>query len=267
MQAQAPHAGTLAKRMVCRHYAPATIKSKTSSLYMLIPWQKKSWQNCHCCNCLLYEFLFEIQMLDFNTLTGKPHCCQKRLTKAAENSVMLRANLWEPSLSDPIWHHQMVSVVQCHIVLWYQSEPWMWTNRSFKNSQSAFFAIAYSIETWNCFNLTQHSPWQSKTLKLPCDLDDLSQSLERWTLDFGSSNQRIKAFKHTQTNVLLYYVVFHLCHYPLETNLSTLKCGQLQTDQHSQLRFSLRHSQSTWTNIDGGQEFEDLRAETSPKQF
>jgi len=34
MQAQAPHAGTLAKRMVCGHCVPATIKSKTSSLYI-----------------------------------------------------------------------------------------------------------------------------------------------------------------------------------------------------------------------------------------
>ncbi len=49
MQAQAPHAGTLAKRMVCRHCAPATIKSKTSLLYIAYTMTKKmSWQNCHC---------------------------------------------------------------------------------------------------------------------------------------------------------------------------------------------------------------------------
>lgn len=77
----------------------------------------------------------------------------------------------------------------------------MWTNRSSRSANLHFWQL--HIETWNCFNLTQHSPWQSKTLKLPCDLDDPSQSLERWTLDFDSSNQRIKAFKLYSTFVII----------------------------------------------------------------
>ena len=197
MQAQAPHAGTLAKRMVCRHCAPATIKSKTSSLYIAHTMTKNVMTKlpllAETCSMLL------TQLLDFDTLTGKPHCCQKRLAKAAENSVMLRrANLWEPSLSDPIWHYQMVAVVvQCHIVLWYQSEPWMWTNRSFKISQSSFFAIAYGD-----VKLFQSHP------ALPVTIKDFEVALrfrlsesKPWTVDpgfcfFKSKNKGIQTYSN-----------------------------------------------------------------------